>query len=237
MSFPEKLTAALMELEQDAGLKEMTVEVEPSGSGRFVAIVESPSFDQIADYVRQNMVWGKILERLNDYEQRSVEFVFTPSTVDEEEFDKPPQKPKKSAKRRRSTELLRRLSTGKTPRSAYPNVDHEDSHDFIVNSTAAKASSDRASDFHGLQPRQCCCCHKALDVLQDAQRRFGFAIEEVDIDRDPELVLKFDTEVPVVAVNGKVRFRGVVNPALLERLLLAESRDRPGTPGASVTSE
>ncbi len=74
-------------------------------------------------------------------------------------------------------------------------------------------------------------------MLQDAQRRFGFAIEEVDIDRDPDLVLKFDTEVPVVAVNGKVRFRGVVNPALLERLLLAESRDRPATPGASVTSE
>jgi hypothetical protein len=43
--------------------------------------------------------------------------------------------------------------------------------------------------------------------------------------------------VPVVAVNGKVRFRGVVNPALLERLLRAESRDRPGTPGANVTSE
>jgi glutaredoxin len=77
---------------------------------------------------------------------------------------------------------------------------------------------------------QCCCCHKAIDVLKDAQHQFGFAIEEVDIDRDPELVSKFDTEVPVVAVNGKVRFRGVVNPALLERLLLAESRDRPETP-------
>ena len=77
----------------------------------------------------------------------------------------------------------------------------------------------------------CCCCHNALDVLRDAQRRFGFAIEEVDIDRDPELVSKFNTEVPVVAVNGKIRFRGVVNPALLERLLLAESRNRPEITG------
>ncbi len=68
-------------------------------------------------------------------------------------------------------------------------------------------------------------------MLQDAQRRFGFAIEEVDIDRDPELVSKFDTEVPVVELNGKIRFRGVVNPALLERLLLAEGRNRPITPG------
>ena len=42
----------------------------------------------------------------------------------------------------------------------------------------------------------------------------------------PTLVAKFDTEVPVVAVNGKVRFRGVVNPVLLERLLLAESQNR-----------
>jgi len=71
---------------------------------------------------------------------------------------------------------------------------------------------------------QCSCCHKALDLLEDAQRRFGFAIEEVDIDGDPDLLAKFNTEVPVVAVNGKVRFRGIVSPALLNRLLLAEGK-------------
>lgn len=71
---------------------------------------------------------------------------------------------------------------------------------------------------------QCCCCHKALDVLRDHQSRWGFAIEEVDVDSDPELVAKFNTEVPVVAVNGKVRFRGLVNPTLLDRLLMAEAR-------------
>jgi glutaredoxin len=74
---------------------------------------------------------------------------------------------------------------------------------------------------------QCCCCHKALDVLKGAQQRRGFAIEEVDIDGDPNLVALYDTEVPVVALNGKVRFRGVVNPALLERLVVAESTRRP----------
>jgi glutaredoxin len=68
---------------------------------------------------------------------------------------------------------------------------------------------------------QCCCCHKALDVLKDAQQRFGFAIQEIDIDGDPELAAKYGTDVPVVAVNGKVRFRGVVNPTLLERLLIS----------------
>jgi glutaredoxin len=69
---------------------------------------------------------------------------------------------------------------------------------------------------------QCCCCHKAIDILKDAQDRYGFVIEQVDIDRDPNLVAQFDTQVPVVALNGKVRFRGVVNSALLHRLLLAE---------------
>jgi glutaredoxin len=73
---------------------------------------------------------------------------------------------------------------------------------------------------------QCCCCHKALDLLREQQPRWGFAIDEVDVDGDPELVAKYDTEVPVVAVNGKVRFRGVVNPALLDRLLTGESRNR-----------
>ena len=79
---------------------------------------------------------------------------------------------------------------------------------------------------------QCCCCHKALDLLRDYQRQFRFAIEEVDIDGDPALVASYDTEVPVVAVNGKVRFRGVVNRALLDRLLLAESRNRPSPAGS-----
>ena len=72
----------------------------------------------------------------------------------------------------------------------------------------------------------CCCCHKAIDLLKDYQRRFGFAIEEVDIDADPALRARFDTMVPVVAVGGKVRFKGVVNTVLLDRLLEAESQGK-----------
>jgi len=74
---------------------------------------------------------------------------------------------------------------------------------------------------------QCGCCHQALDLLTKARRRHRFLIETVDIDSDPALAARYGTVVPVVAVNGKVRFRGVVNPALLNRLLLAESRPLP----------
>ncbi len=70
-------------------------------------------------------------------------------------------------------------------------------------------------------------------MLEDARRRFGFAMEQVDIDGDPALVAKYDTEVPVVAVNGRVRFRGVINAALLDRLLLAESANPPAEPAGS----
>jgi len=74
--------------------------------------------------------------------------------------------------------------------------------------------------------QQCCCCHRALDLLREEQARHGFALEMVDIDTDPALVAEHGSWVPVVAVDGKVRFRGVVNPALLGRLLAAEAASR-----------
>jgi hypothetical protein len=46
-------------------------------------------------------------------------------------------------------------------------------------------------------------------------------IWEIDIDGDPVLVERFTTCVPVVEVDGKVRFRGRVNEVLLRRLIAA----------------
>ena len=73
--------------------------------------------------------------------------------------------------------------------------------------------------------RGCHLCETAWQRLQRARRRHGFALEAVDIDRDAELVALYGLQVPVVTVNGKVRFRGQVNGVLLERLLRAEGRD------------
>ena len=71
---------------------------------------------------------------------------------------------------------------------------------------------------------QCCCCHKAIDLLKEYQRRHGFTIDVVDVDSDPDLTARYGLTVPVVAIDGKVRFKAVVNPVLLDRLLLAEGR-------------
>ncbi len=47
----------------------------------------------------------------------------------------------------------------------------------------------------------------------------GLRATEVDIDADESLREKFNTCVPVVEIDGKVRFRGRVDPVLLKRLL------------------
>ena len=50
-------------------------------------------------------------------------------------------------------------------------------------------------------------------------RRYGFRPTMVDIDTDLRLVRKYGESIPVVKINGKVRFRGNVNETLLLRLL------------------
>jgi len=61
----------------------------------------------------------------------------------------------------------------------------------------------------------CHLCDDALALL----RRHGLAPREIDIDADPELRAKFNECVPVVEINGRVRFRGIVDERLLRRLL------------------
>jgi glutaredoxin len=107
-------------------------------------------------------------------------------------------------------------------------TNHEDAMTSLLTRLLRRSPRAEHLTFTVYTRTQCCCCHKALEVLKDAQRRSGFAIEEVDIDGDPALVAQYDSEVPVVSLNGKVRFRGVVNPALLERLILAETHTSPG---------
>src|SRR5262245_43281264 len=65
----------------------------------------------------------------------------------------------------------------------------------------------------------CHLCDDAWAELERARRRHGFALAKVDVDGDPELARQYGLEVPVVLVNDRVRFRGRVNRALLERLL------------------
>jgi len=73
----------------------------------------------------------------------------------------------------------------------------------------------------------CPLCDEAMDVLED----YGDWLPEivfVDIDRHAELVQKYGDCVPVLEVDGRVRFRGRIQRWLLERQLLARNRQVQG---------
>jgi glutaredoxin len=71
----------------------------------------------------------------------------------------------------------------------------------------------------------CHLCDAAWEKLQREQSHHGFTLEAVDVDAHAELVALYGDCVPVVTINGRVRFRGVVNDVLLARVLHAEARN------------
>ena len=66
----------------------------------------------------------------------------------------------------------------------------------------------------------CHLCDDAKAVLT-SYLEYLPEIESVEIDADPELKSRYDTEVPVVEIDGQVRFRGRVDEILLRRLIEA----------------
>jgi glutaredoxin len=65
----------------------------------------------------------------------------------------------------------------------------------------------------------CPLCDDAHELLTHYQKQFGFVMETKDVDESEQLTCDFGNCVPVVAVNGKVRFRGHINEVLLRRIL------------------
>jgi glutaredoxin len=67
---------------------------------------------------------------------------------------------------------------------------------------------------------ECHLCDDAKAVLH-GYLEFLPNMEEVDIDSDAELQARFGTSVPVIEIDGVVRFRGHVDELLLRRLIEA----------------
>lgn len=65
---------------------------------------------------------------------------------------------------------------------------------------------------------ECHLCDDAMQLLQSYQQWLPQP-NLIDIDGDPSLVQKFGTCIPVVAFDGKIRFRGRINELLLRRLI------------------
>lgn len=71
--------------------------------------------------------------------------------------------------------------------------------------------------------KNCHLCDDAIAVLMGFQEVLP-AIEVIDVDDSRELMRQFGESVPVVEIDGKVRFRGAVSSQLLKRLIDAAER-------------
>jgi glutaredoxin len=66
--------------------------------------------------------------------------------------------------------------------------------------------------------RNCPLCVSAKKLLHSYSEYFP-PLEEIDIDQSPQLTEQFSNCVPVVEIDGKIRFRGKINEVLLQRLI------------------
>jgi glutaredoxin len=66
----------------------------------------------------------------------------------------------------------------------------------------------------------CHLCEIARETLEKHRESLPPPIE-IDIDTDPTLQARFSTCIPVVEIDGKIRFRGRINEVLLRRLIEA----------------
>ena len=82
--------------------------------------------------------------------------------------------------------------------------------------TVFETQKNRATPMVVIYTREGChLCDEAKQLLAT----FGIAPTEVDIDTDATLLGQYDDCVPVVEIDGKVRFRGRIDAVLLRRIL------------------
>jgi glutaredoxin len=74
---------------------------------------------------------------------------------------------------------------------------------------------------------ECHLCDQAKDALV-AHRTWLPEIQEVDITSDTKLMEQFSEQIPVVEIDGQIRFRGQVNEILLRRLIDATPPKKNG---------
>jgi glutaredoxin len=66
-------------------------------------------------------------------------------------------------------------------------------------------------------------CH-LCDIARETLERHSIVVTAIDIDLDPELREKYNECVPVIWIDGRERYRGLVDERLLKRLLEAGPR-------------
>ena len=69
----------------------------------------------------------------------------------------------------------------------------------------------------------CCLCEDMKTVLAQVRQDVPFALEEIDVDTEPELQTLYGQEVPVLFVNGRKAFKYKLTVGELQRRLAREN--------------
>jgi hypothetical protein len=65
----------------------------------------------------------------------------------------------------------------------------------------------------------CHLCEEVRTLIEELQPLYGFAIEETNITRDPELFARYRYEIPVLLEDGQEVARGRMTEAELVRII------------------
>jgi len=65
----------------------------------------------------------------------------------------------------------------------------------------------------------CHLCDEAKEQLKELRKLVAFALQEIDIDSNPELQRRYNDEVPVIFIHGRKAFKYRIDPSqFLDRL-------------------
>jgi glutaredoxin len=71
----------------------------------------------------------------------------------------------------------------------------------------------------------CCLCDDAREILERARAKYGFELQERDIEQDEQLLRTYLERIPVITINGAEAFELLIDEAELEQYL---ARVQPG---------
>ena len=108
-----------------------------------------------------------------------------------------------------------------------PPASRRATDDIQLSDAQIEKMREASSGLHNLLERWSTLSRSTGVNLESARQRLGFALQTVDVDTSADLAARYGECVPVVTVDGKIRFTGEVNPVLLDRLLHAKARQAP----------
>lgn len=71
--------------------------------------------------------------------------------------------------------------------------------------------------------KDCCLCDEMKAAVRAVAEKIPLQIEEIDVDRTPELAERYGSEVPVLFINGRKAFKYRVTAEELAKRLKREA--------------